>query len=197
MSFSCECGNPIPKVALDYAIEGKLIRCTKCGISLKLEFKNAAPFMPTSTITDAREHLHKNLKKGFPCPVCNLFCKMYKRRFHAEMGLFLIRLVKFFRETSDWVHTRTINPGTAKSSSDGSYLTLWGLIERRPLATGTKSAGLYKPTEEGEKLVDGLISVPDHAFVFNKKALGFSEEQVTIHEILGTKFNYDELMSCS
>ena len=195
MSFSCECGNPIPKRAVDYAIEGKLIRCSKCGVSLKLGFQNAAPFMPESTVASAREHLQKHLKTGMPCPVCALFCKMYKRRFHSEMGVFLIRLVKFFRETEDWVHTRTINPGTAKSSSDGSYLTLWGLIERKPVSVGSKSAGLYKPTQEGEKLVDGLIKAPDHAFVFNKRALGFSEEQVSIQEILGTKFDYDELMA--
>jgi hypothetical protein len=195
MSFSCECGKPIPKIALDYALEGKLIRCSKCGVSLKLAFKNAAPFMPMSTITDAREHLHKNLEKGLPCPVCARFCKMYKRRFHSEMGLFLIRLVKFFRETDAWVHTRTINPGTAKSSSDGSYLTLWGLIERKPVSVGSKSAGLYKPAQEGIRLVDGLIQAPDHAFVFNNKVLGFSEKTVTIQEILGTKFDYDELMA--
>ena len=37
--------------------------------------------------------------------------------------------------------------------------------------------------------------VPSHAELYDNRLLGFSDEQISIHDALGKRFNYTELMS--
>lgn len=188
MSFSCECGNPIPKIALDYAIEGKLIRCTKCGISLKLGFKNAAPFMPTSTITDAREHLNMNIEKGLPCPVCDQFCKLYNRKINTGMARWLLEVVIKFGDSS-WFDIKQ----TSARGGDYGKLRYWGIIEAG--SESRSQGGKWRITEQGISFAMGVMRMPRNVYVRNNEAKGFSEDTISIQEALGDKFDYDELMS--
>lgn len=145
-----------------------------------------------STTTDEREALllECQIQDGVECHHCGHVYRVYKRSIHGKPAWFLLQLVKLYRETGDWVHSRTLIPGAEKSSTDAAYANAWGLVRKHP-----DQHGLYKPTFFGCLFVDGELLVPAHAFINNHRrtCLGFTDELVSIHEALATKFDYDDL----
>jgi len=125
------------------------------------------------------------------CVCCGQTIKLYPRKFSNVMGKFLCKLVSLWKHrksNKDWISIRRINKGE-KASSDASYLVHWKLVKRGKV-------GLYRPTRKGEKFAKGLIRVPSHAFVYNGKfCLGLSNKLVSIDEVLGEKFNRNELLN--
>lgn len=142
------------------------------------------------TIQEAQDYIIANREKGAACPCCGRFCKLYPRKLHSEMAIFLIKLVRQHKLTSDWVHVRRIVITTTKASTDGIYLIHWDLIVRK-----SGSSGLYKPTEKGIDFAMRLVRVPRQVFVFRNQPVGFSSDDVDIVEALGDKFDYQQLMS--
>ena len=149
-----------------------------------------------ATLAQARERM-LSLKEANDnlCPCCHQRVKLYRRKLHTEMAMFLIKLVKAYQQSPRWYSTRELLPATAKSATDGAYLTRWGLIEREPSmnSSGAK-AGMYKPTQKGIEFAQGGITVPSHIHILCGKTVGFSETLTTIQQCLGRKFNYAELM---
>jgi len=145
------------------------------------------------TIKEAKQFIGDHANEGVNCPCCGQLCVIYKRRLHAEMAIFLIKLVKEFRRTRIWVHVNTISK---KKCSDGMYLIQWGLIVRKPKLKGDeKTSGLYKPTDEGIDFAMNQTVVPSFAWLFDKRVIEFSSETVNIVKALGTKFDYQDLMN--
>ncbi len=149
------------------------------------------------TLAEARGDVMRMRGNGVVCPCCDSYCRVYRRKFHSEMARFLVTMVVRHRLDPRWFHVREVvagGSGATKSSTDGSYLAHWGLVEPKPKTSGEKSSGLYRPTEKGAVFVDGRITVPSHIFLYNNQVEGWSDTQTTIQEALGNRFNYPELM---
>lgn len=149
-----------------------------------------------ATLAQARERMlslqeaNDNL-----CPCCHQLVKLYRRKLHTEMALFLIKLTKAYLKNPRWYSTRELLPATAKSATDGAYLTRWGLVEKMPsMNSSGGKAGMYKPTNKGIKFAQGQLYVESHVHILCGKTVGFSETTVFIQSCLGKKFNYTELM---
>ena len=147
---------------------------------------------PTTSITAARVKVMHEVCQNHNqvvCPVCDGLVKEYKRKLHSAMAMFLIKLIKQFDYTKDWVHTREIFSGE-KAATDGSYLVHWGLVEKR-----LNKSGYYKPTMKGRLFAGNFVRVPHQVYLLNNKVQGWSVGYTSIVEALGDKFNYEELMS--
>lgn len=133
---------------------------------------------------------------GVICPCCGQFFKLYKKRCHQEMATFLIKLVRAWKTHMRFYTTRDLYPRDHKATTEGVLLRHWGLIEvLEANNTAGAPAGSYRPTDKGLQFVHGVISIPSHVHLLNNRAIGFSDKKITIREALGSKFNYDELMS--
>ena len=158
--------------------------------------KGNIPTESGQTLQDAQLEMLTGVEKGTDCPCCGQLVKLYRRRLHAEMAVFLCKLVKRYDEYPRFYSTREIIGGGPKSSTDGAYLTRWGLVEKEKAENhaGGK-AGKYKPTGKGLTFASDRASVASHVFLLCGKVVGFSDTTVTIQECLGAKFSYSELMS--
>lgn len=65
------------------------------------------------------------------------------------------------------VHTRTLFPTQTKASSDGSYLTKWGLVER------VGGVGWYRITKRGVSFLAGKLAVPAFADIRNNRVINW------------------------
>lgn len=151
------------------------------------------------TLDDARSHMMTKIEDGVDCPCCGRLVKLYKRKLHTEMALFLLKLVKLHAIRSTWLKTTEILQGQTHlvaGGTDGGFLEHWGLIFRlRGTNKAGGKAGVYKPTLAGIQFVEGKTSVPSHVHMLCGECIGFSSTQVTIRDCLGDKFDYDELMA--
>ena len=152
----------------------------------------------SDTLKEAKAFLRENWEAGATCPCCTQNVKKYPRPIHGSMAYLLIRLYKLDRNNPDYYHvTQIYDKGKSNGSDDFSKFQVWGMIEQRTKEDGQKgrTSGYWKITEKGRQWVRGEITVPSHAYMFNKKCYGFSEDGVTIREALGIKFDYEELIN--
>lgn len=149
------------------------------------------------TVPEAREELRACLAKGgtIKCRVCDRRASRYRRRIHAEMGKFLCELVRRTFETEhEWHHVSDLQP------KNGNYamLRLWGLAEPSSKRTaGANAHGMWRATVEGVRFARGSSSTWKYLFLWNGAVVGRSDDTVTIHDVLGTRFSYAELMGGS
>jgi len=139
-------------------------------------------------------HLHAG--KGISCPCCSQYAKVYSRKLNSNMGRFLISLIRCSNSSTDggWVHySRCKFRGRDYNYLDVSYFAL--AEQRTNEDTDKRRSGFWRPTQRGIDFVGGNISVPRHAYVYNGRLLGFSDEQVDIITCLGIYFSYEELMN--
>ena len=150
-------------------------------------------------IESAKAHLRENFEKGTSCPCCGQFVKLYKRKLHATMARMLIGLYR--ADAGEFLHIKQLIALTGMSEftcGDFAKLTYWEFIEQEPKPDEEKdkrTSGRWKITAVGKKFVEGEISVPSHAKVFDSKFLGLAGDRVSIKHCLGEKFSYEELMS--
>jgi hypothetical protein len=94
-----------------------------------------------------------------------------------------------------WYSTRELVPAFPKSSSDGVYLTHWGLIEKSDDTNrGNAPCGLYRPTIAGIDFVHMKCRKSSHVHLFNNEQVGMSDKEIYITEALGKNFDYKTLM---
>jgi hypothetical protein len=72
----------------------------------------------------------------------------------------------------------------------------WDLVQAKAKTEDEdkRGSGLWKLTDWGRQFVRKEVTVPKHAFVFNKTLIKHSKDRVNIVTALGKKFSYDELM---
>lgn len=150
------------------------------------------------TLSIAKDYILKNRDAGVSCPCCDRFIKVYKRSLHASMGYWLVRFYKAYLHEDRWWHINELCQNKKGiSTGDYSYLECWGLLKHKMNEDSeTKDSGLWKITENGIRFVKGEILMPKKAHILNvsTNVIDFSEEKVSIHDVLRKKFDYYELM---
>ena len=146
----------------------------------------------------ARELTMVMAEDGCLCPVCNRLVRIYKRPLHAEMALFLVKLVRKYQQDPKWYSTEEILAGDNHlkvGGTNGSLLIHWELIERSDNTNrGNAPCGLYRPTLSGIDFVYMKRREPSHVHLRNNIREGASDKKVYITEALGKKFDYQTLM---
>ena len=153
--------------------------------------------MPDSTpLGKARHHVKVKCRtrEGIECPCCGTWLRYHKRKFNAGMARILIWLVQEFeRNNGRWINVPAQAPSHVLRSLEVSKLEIWGLAENCRKGRN-RERGIWRPTELGIHFAHGLEMIPSYVLLFQKKPRGFSDEQISIREALGEKFDYDELM---
>ncbi len=168
----------------------------KPAVQLSLDWPVEAPVIAIDegeSLAKAHRQVWAELDRGAFCPCCQRTARRYPRKLHAEMAAFLVRLVKAYEKEKRWHHLREVIPGgeeVPKASTDGAYLTAWGLVKRHP-----DRAGFYRPTPGGTAFVRGRTSVPRIAWIYDGRASHFSNEMVTIRQALTEQFDLLSMLS--
>lgn len=149
------------------------------------------------TITEAKQYLRVNFEKGVECPCCTQFVKLYRHRLNSQMAKTLIEIYNISSEENrEWIHVlNEIKP----SNRMYSLMRFWDLIvaaeyDQVNSYEDKKASGYWKITERGEKFVNNEINISKYVYLFNNRKYSISEETISIHEALGKKFSYSELM---
>lgn len=143
------------------------------------------------TISQAKEYLKSNFDKGVDCPCCGQLVKLYHRPIYGSQAVSLINLYKL---GPGYHHISGFNSGRT-GGGDFAKLRFWGLAKEQPNEDdGKRTSGMWAITEKGIDWVLGTISVQKYVDIYNQKPISFSGDQVYIREVLGDKFNYEELM---
>jgi hypothetical protein len=149
----------------------------------------------SDTIGQSREWLHENREEGVSCPSCEQYVKVYRRKISSSIAEVLIAMYsESQRSGEDFIHVPSLK---AKNSREVSKLVWWGFVEeQKALREDGGRAGYWRVTEAGEKWLKNITTAPKYAVTYNNTLLEMTEdEQVSIIDALGTKFNYNDLMS--
>jgi hypothetical protein len=162
------------------------------------EKKPDAPLITAQQIllADAKAAHTAGLKDGIECALCGRFDKIYKRKLNSGMARVLILLYKQDKkEPLGWVHVLQDLPDV--TGGDYGKMVEWGLLMKRE---GTKDDanpdnGYYRITAKGQMFCQGKIKVPKYLYFYHDRLWPVEDnEETTIQEALGAKFNWNELM---
>lgn len=152
----------------------------------------------SGTLASAKEQFERAIDRGERtiCPCCDRPAKRYKRKLHSGMAAALIRIFRASRQYDDgWVPVTEIY--THGSSGDYAKLRFWGLIESKDKRTlDDNASGYWRLTNDGMRFVDcaGVTTVSQYVYVYENRKVGEAGPQVSIIDVLGTDFDYQELM---
>lgn len=134
--------------------------------------------------------------KGYICPCCKSFVKRYTRSFNSNMALCLILLYRENKNEFVKVEDFLIKKGH-KRCGDFSYLTHYKFLEKKKgdRKDGSNRNGFYRLTSWGVLFCEQKIKAKKKFMILNNRFEGFVGEEIDILQALGTKFNYQELMT--
>jgi len=166
------------------------------------------PALPDiETLDEAKTYLNANLRDGVICPCCGQFAKIYKRKFNSWMARAMIAFYAHEGMKPGWFHAISVVVDRRfwkfkinNSCGDYGKLVWWGLLEEAAghREDGNPETGYYRMTQKGRDFVLGKIRVRKYIHIYNDTLLevdGEKDEIISIHEAMGAKFNYSELMS--
>ncbi len=144
-------------------------------------------------LSDARNFVKRNMKKGMICPCCDQFVKLYSYSINSWQASWLIELYRIGG------HDRDVNVIIEMKPRNRTYslLRFWGLVEPvkdRPIESNKKSAGFWRLTERGRLFVQNKILIPKFAMVYNNQCESTEGKGVSIIDCLNNKFNYYDLL---
>jgi hypothetical protein len=139
---------------------------------------------------------HKDFQKGFICDCCGQYVKAYSRKLNTSMALVLILMFRSGKKGYWHIEKWLKEIGRPELRADYHKLRFWGLIEAKTgeREDGSKRNGYYKITGRGMLFAEGKSTVQEKAIIFNNKFQSFEGEEITIHQSLKNRFNYNELM---
>jgi len=158
------------------------------------------------TIKQAKIHLRENFDEGTDCPCCGQFVKRYKRRLSASPTACLVILYRLHKKHESWerfFHIKEIGQATTtypfKGGIGGDFAkgAWWGLIEemeKDPEDETKRTSGFWRLTKKGRRFVRGKATITKYCLTFDAKVLGFTGDQIDVHDCLTHKFNLKELM---
>ncbi len=160
-------------------------------------------FKNTDLLGYVRAYVRDNIdgSRGIICPCCWLLAKRYKRPFHSGMALGLIVLYQLSQKT-EWVDVNDIyrlRPGKSVGPSNFPSLRHWGMAEPKTPDPDIdeKASGLWRILGFGIDFVEEKASARNHIVMYGPKCQGTGGKLITIHDALGKKFSYKELMEGS
>ena len=127
--------------------------------------------------------------QGAICPCCDRKGKVYRIKLHRTFA-YALRWTYLNGEKDGWVDVQNKGPRFILKSKNYGMLTHWGMLE----SAGNRS-GLWRVTQKGKDFMDNLITVPSSIFIYDNKAWGESDEQVSFQGCFKEAFDYDEMMS--
>ena len=126
------------------------------------------------------------------CSCCGARIKVWRK---PLIGIAVVELIKLYKESvrnnNQSVHINVFS----KQRSNFYTLKYWGMIEGSEKVEGKRTAGMWKPTTKGIQFLLGNLSIPSHVETLNNKVVRFSGDNVFVRDVLGKKFNYDELFA--
>jgi len=150
-----------------------------------------------TTLEEARARLREKWLEGAECPCCRQFVKRYRRKLNSAMAMFVIALYREHQRVGfrTWVHGTEILRERASDPGRGK-LAWWGLVEEMPNPDdeSKKTSGLWRLTVDGRAFACARLRVASHSLSYNGECLGLEGDLIDIHQALGRKFNYAELM---
>lgn len=155
--------------------------------------RQSDPPVMESPLFEVKEWLEEQLDNGgAECPCCGQYARRYRRKLNSNMAASLIKA--WCVAGDEWFHAPTV---LGRNDGELAKLRYWGLVEeeRRARPDGGR-AGWWRVTPQGKIYVKGHTSVPAHALIYDGQLLRLdaSSGRVTIHDALGDKFSYRELM---
>ncbi len=157
------------------------------------------------TIEEAKQYVfdEENWTRGCRCSVCGHYVRKYRKTIYNVSAYALILIYKLtlkLNPDGGWLHiTKEFAKhfGLHASAYDYSQLERWGLTERKKpnLEKNKPSNGFYRITQLGIDFVEGRAKVKKYLWMYNGKVLEWEDEETTLKEALGKKFDYQELMA--
>lgn len=117
------------------------------------------------------------------CPCCDQRARRYPRTLHHSMAAGLIRAWRLF----GYEEFKIDQDLGRQFSSDFAKLRFWGLIKE--CENGRKCV-----TVLGSNFVLGYAVVQSTANIYNNTLQFLSGKRISIHDALGTEFDYKDLM---
>jgi hypothetical protein len=143
------------------------------------------------TLAGAREAVMTMRHTGLACPCCDQYARVYRRRLNASMVRALLCMY-VEAGTTDYVHTPTLLAGKRGEEARLSY---WSLIrESDGERTDGGRRGWWRVTDRGELFLNGDITVPSHALVYNGRCLQLDGDPIGVRDALGSGFDLRELL---
>jgi hypothetical protein len=151
-----------------------------------------ANFSPQASLAQVRTWLRSKVDEGVECPACRQHVKVYRRKINSGMARSLMLMYRVGGR--DWVHVPS--QVGARSREEGK-LAYWGLVEEeKALRPDGGRTGYWRVTRIGELFVLNKCTVPKYARIYNGELVNLDpNEQVSIVDALGTKFDYAEMMA--
>jgi len=155
-----------------------------------------------TTLNEARRWLRERLRQpgAVACPCCEQIAKVYKRPLNGAMATFLIRAYRV--NGQEFFHVPTFNGEdrvTQRAMGVSGYYSMlryWGFIEEEPTRRPDGGrAGWWRVTDAGAAFVRMETSVQKYILLYDSRLLGFEGEEVMLPDVLGRRFNYNELMA--
>jgi len=145
-------------------------------------------------LSDAIKVVKDGMAKGIMCPCCGQYARLYERSLTGATAASLIRLSKL--PLGGYHHFSKFVGVTAGDYSKARY---WGLMIEKPNEADStkKHSGLWCLTERGLNFVRRAIEIPRKIKLYDGVFYGYVDEDdlVNIEDCLGTRFNYQELMT--
>lgn len=151
---------------------------------------------PYKNLQEIKNEFFADIKKIKPCPVCGQKAKEYTRTIDSSLAWSLIALYRANKKDPEKQYHHVNELIKTFSSSGMAKLRFWGLVEPKPNKDKKKKeSGLYKITNLGIDFAEQKCTVQKYATTYNNEFKGLSGDQINIIDALGTKFNYQQLMS--
>jgi hypothetical protein len=150
--------------------------------------------LPITPLQELREQVREGRDDGCTCPVCDQFCKVYKRKLNSGMARSIIYCYQVYKlqpfNLESALRSLIASHPNVPRSGDPAKLRFWGFLER----CEEEGGGVYRITPSGEKFIMNREPATKHVFIYNNEFLAYGDENTSIKDALGDHFNYAELM---
>ena len=134
--------------------------------------------------------------KGYECPCCKQYVKLYRRHFNSNMALALMFLYRNRDKGFIHLENEMRAAGYKQRCGDASYLRHYRFIEAKKevRADGSGRNGMYKISGLGILFCEMKSTAREFFLTFNNKCEGFAGKEIDIIKALTNKFDYSQLM---
>lgn len=132
---------------------------------------------------------------GGHCPCCKRFGKYNGFTITHKNAQALVWIYQS-AAVDGWVNTAKNAPREFMRAKTFTNMRYWGLIEAHPNdRKEVKGSGYWRITQKGVDYIHGKMRLPKKVFIYNRKLVGYGEQQVYFKECFKEYFNLEEAMS--